>query len=131
MESLPPYTLPPSLAAHLSITQRAVPSRPGYASLAARMETFTAYPKSLPVKAHKLAEAGFCYAGCLDHVRCFYCGVGVKEWNLNEDPWEEHVRWSPQCGFVLQSKGRAYVEHVTCMFNLLQKNEVSRSVILL
>lgn len=100
-----------------------------YASLAKRMETFATYPDTFPVKACKLAEAGFRYQGVSDYVRCFYCGGGVKDWVANEDPWEEHVRWYPKCGFILQSKGRAYVDHYTAMFQLLGEKEVSRPTI--
>ena len=35
-----------------------------------------------------------------DWVRCFCCGIGVREWAPGDDPWAEHARWSPRCSFV-------------------------------
>ena len=35
-----------------------------------------------------------------DHVICFACGIGVKNWNCECDPWEEHLRYKPKCPFL-------------------------------
>ena len=36
-------------------------------------------------------------AGPADLVRCYHCGLGLKDWGPMEDPILEHVRFSPQC----------------------------------
>lgn len=34
-------------------------------------------------------------AGTGDRVLCFCCGGGVKSWQPEEDPWEEHAKHYP------------------------------------
>lgn len=43
---------------------------------------------------------------------CFYCGQGLKGWEVHDQPWREHARWSPTCGFVLLSRGGEFVAEV-------------------
>jgi len=57
-----------------------------------------------------MAEAGLYYYGQSDQVKCFYCDGGLREWQENDDPWEEHAGWFSQCAFVRLVKGDAYVE---------------------
>lgn len=41
---------------------------------------------------------------------CFYCGVGLKDWEEMDDPWVEHAVWSPKCIHVVLIKGQAFIE---------------------
>lgn len=34
-------------------------------------------------------------AGVGDRVLCFRCGEGLKDWQPEEDPWEEHAKHYP------------------------------------
>jgi len=34
------------------------------------------------------------------------------DWEVDDDPWVEHARWSPLCSYVLLSKGKRFVEEV-------------------
>ena len=34
-----------------------------------------------------------------DEVKCFYCDGSVQCWAVQDDPWLEHMRWFPKCGF--------------------------------
>lgn len=43
---------------------------------------------------------------------CFCCNQGLMDWEVNDDPWVEHARWSPLCSYVLLSKGKRFVEEV-------------------
>lgn len=47
-----------------------------------------------------------------DRMLCFCCNQGLMDWEYHDDPWVEHARWSPNCSFVLLSKGKDFVEHV-------------------
>jgi len=72
-----------------------------------RLETFinwTALESGQSAEA--MAEAGFYHIGISDHVKCFYCDGGLRNWESSDDPWAEHARWFPQCPFVLLNKGR-------------------------
>jgi len=72
-----------------------------------RLETFVNWPASESGQsAEAMAEAGFYHIGISDHVKCFYCDGGLRNWESNDDPWAEHSRWFPQCPFVLLNKGR-------------------------
>ena len=35
-----------------------------------------------------------------DVVRCAFCGVKVGRWEQRGDPFRDHRRWSPSCGFI-------------------------------
>ncbi|XP_047468419.1 baculoviral IAP repeat-containing protein 3-like [Penaeus chinensis] len=47
-----------------------------------------------------LVEAGFYHIGISDHVQCFHCGVGLRNWEWDDDPWELHAKWNPDCIYV-------------------------------
>ncbi|KAG7174041.1 death-associated inhibitor of apoptosis 2-like 6 [Homarus americanus] len=59
-----------------------------------------------------LAEAGFYYLGFFDMVRCFSCGVGLHNWEENEEPWNVHARWSSSCEFLLMNKEADFIKKV-------------------
>lgn len=88
------------------------PDSPRYAPASARLRTFARYPAEHPIPGQRLCDAGFFYTGFDDHVRCFYCSGGIKEWRLTDEPWVEHARWFPDCLFLNRVKGRRYVDEV-------------------
>ena len=48
----------------------------------------------------ELSIAGFFYLGLSDHVRCYHCGGGLRNWEIDDDPWELHAKFYPQCLFI-------------------------------
>ena len=50
--------------------------------------------------------------GVADSVRCFFCAVGLRNWDPEDDPWVEHARWSPKCAYILEVKGQEFVQLV-------------------
>ena len=48
-----------------------------------RMQTFQRWPKQIAQWPEFLAQSGFYYSGCGDTVTCFYCGLTLKEWEMN------------------------------------------------
>ncbi|KAM8909303.1 E3 ubiquitin-protein ligase XIAP isoform 1-T2 [Spinachia spinachia] len=60
----------------------------------------------------RLARAGFYSTGTGDRVLCFRCGGGLKGWQPEEDPWEEHAKHYPGCSFLLTEKGQEYVNSI-------------------
>lgn len=50
--------------------------------------------------------------GLNDHVTCFCCGQSVKEWEVSDEPWTTHARFSPTCSYLLLSKGYEFVQTV-------------------
>jgi len=35
-----------------------------------------------------------------DAVRCFHCDGGIIEWDQNDDPLREHLKWFPDCKYI-------------------------------
>ena len=77
-----------------------------------RKSTFMYWPSHVQKNTDDLAEAGFYYSMIKDKVRCFSCFIELERWELSDIPWGEHARWSPDCLFLLQNKGRFYVDQV-------------------
>ncbi|XP_035267183.1 E3 ubiquitin-protein ligase XIAP [Anguilla anguilla] len=75
-----------------------------------RLQSFSGV--SHPVDPERLARAGFYSMGVSDRVRCFKCGGGLKDWQPEEDPWEEHAKEYPGCRFVVEEKGQEFVNSV-------------------
>ncbi|XP_026642844.1 baculoviral IAP repeat-containing protein 7 isoform X3 [Microtus ochrogaster] len=84
-----------------------------------RLASFYNWPSSAGIQPEPLAAAGFFHTGQQDKVRCFFCYGGLQSWEQGDDPWTEHARWFPRCRFLLQSKGRHFVERIQACTPLL------------
>ena len=62
-------------------------------------QTFHNWPVQFIDKNH-LAAAGFYYTDLKDVVCCAFCEVQLGQWKQEDDPFKEHQRWSPSCGFI-------------------------------
>ncbi|XP_060551150.1 baculoviral IAP repeat-containing protein 2-like isoform X2 [Ruditapes philippinarum] len=87
------------------------PKYPKYASKTARVLSYNDCG-DIVIPPDSLATSGFFYAGFGDCVRCFQCGVGLRHWSEEDDPWIEHSRWSKDCLFVQQVRGQEFVNIV-------------------
>ena len=47
-----------------------------------------------------LAAAGFCYTNKGDIYECFVCGVKLSQWDLCDNTFVEHKKWSSDCLFL-------------------------------
>lgn len=83
---------------------------PWYSRQSVRAQTFASWP--LKEQACKLSEAGFFSPQLDDLVRCFQCGVGLRNWDPEDEPWVEHARWMPQCPFVVANTSMEFIERV-------------------
>ncbi|XP_036041385.1 baculoviral IAP repeat-containing protein 7 isoform X2 [Onychomys torridus] len=84
-----------------------------------RLASFYDWPSTAGIQPEPLAAAGFFHTGQQDKVRCFFCYGGLQSWEHGDDPWTEHARWFPRCRFLLQSKGRDFVERIQACTPLL------------
>ncbi|KAF4091290.1 hypothetical protein AMELA_G00035350 [Ameiurus melas] len=75
-----------------------------------RLESFR--DRVHPINPERLARAGFSSIGDRDYVVCFKCGGCLKNWQPDEDPWEEHAKHYPGCSFLLAEKGREFINSV-------------------
>lgn len=82
-----------------------------YMSIAERIKSFSkpgcAFKDTTKIR--KLAEAGFVSVGLKDYFMCFSCGVGLFNWEENDDPWVEHAKWSSDCVFLRLNKCEKFI----------------------
>nr|CAD7402800.1 unnamed protein product [Timema poppensis] len=45
-----------------------------------------------------------------DQVRCFHCDGGLSSWDPTDDPFVEHARWFPHCGYITLVRGTQFVK---------------------
>lgn len=89
------------------------PSRhEAFASLDVRLQSFQTWPIGHVQRPEVLAAAGFYYLDVDDFVRCFHCSGGLRSWLADDDPWHEHAKYFPRCGFVEMARGRGFVQKV-------------------
>ncbi|XP_071127146.1 baculoviral IAP repeat-containing protein 7-like [Mytilus edulis] len=88
------------------------PKYPKYAVRTTRLSSFANWPSYLSQTPDELVTAGFFYTGIEDHCRCFFCGGGLRRWEVGDLPWTEHARWYPKCQFVAQCMGEKFIEDV-------------------
>lgn len=89
------------------------PSNPQFAIEASRLESYkNKWCSNLTQTPDTLSSAGFFYVGYLDKVKCFFCDGGLCNWEANDEPWTEHARWFPDCGFLKQVKGMTFIQKV-------------------
>ncbi|KAK5650406.1 hypothetical protein RI129_001435 [Pyrocoelia pectoralis] len=93
----------------VGVIQHRGPKKSKYATLESRMRTFSMWPDDLIQTPDSLSQAGFYYEGSGDQVRCFHCDGGLRHWDPQDDPWTEHARWFPKCGYVSLVKGQDFV----------------------
>lgn len=99
-------------------------SNPKYAIETDRLKSYKDWPISIKQKPHQLSGAGFYYTGVGDKVCCYYCGGGLKDWEEEDDPWENHAMWYGKCKYVKTVKGDDFIKKMNEKreFLLLNKN---------
>lgn len=90
------------------------PRFPQFARKDQRLLTFTDWPKAMKQTPESLAEAGFFYRLVGDRTICFYCGIGLKDWEVYDEPWQEHAKQSPECEYVRLHKGEEFIKEALC-----------------
>jgi len=89
------------------------PCNPNYAVEASRLESYRGkWPSNVAQAPDVLSSAGFFYVGYADNVKCFFCDGGLCNWESDDEPWTEHARWFPDCGFLKQVKGTTFIQKV-------------------
>nr|XP_040224645.1 death-associated inhibitor of apoptosis 1 [Anopheles coluzzii] len=86
------------------------PEYPNYAIEADRLKSYEDWPTSLKQKPQQLSDAGFFYTGMSDRVKCFSCGGGLKDWEQEDDPWQQHAIWYSNCHYLQLMKGREFIQ---------------------
>ncbi|XP_052090054.1 baculoviral IAP repeat-containing protein 2-like isoform X2 [Mytilus californianus] len=106
-----------------SQNSRKGPKYPQYSITCIRLSTFQTWPTSIQQHPETMAEAGFYYTGSNDHVRCFHCGIGLQNWDSEDNPFVEHARWSQECQFLKDKKGLDFIATVQDAVRRVQLEE--------
>ncbi|XP_052222889.1 baculoviral IAP repeat-containing protein 2-like isoform X1 [Dreissena polymorpha] len=78
---------------------------PDFQDIKYRLESYRGWPLAEP-NPRALCEAGFVFTGhSYDLVRCFCCGIGLKDFSDTDDPMLEHAKNSSNCPFILDHFG--------------------------
>lgn len=105
--------IPQQQSVQLALPQQKRPEYPNYAIEAKRLESYEDWPKFMKQKPKELSDAGFFYTGKSDRVKCFSCGGGLKDWEAEDEPWEQHAMWYSNCEYLKLMKGEEYI--VECL----------------
>nr|XP_010308751.1 PREDICTED: E3 ubiquitin-protein ligase XIAP [Balearica regulorum gibbericeps] len=108
--NIPSESIPAEFGTSGGLNNAQHPRNPSMAKYGRRLQTFFTW--IYPVDKEQLAAAGFYSIGNGDHVVCFHCGGGLQQWKKNEDPWDQHAKWFPGCGFVRKEKGLEFINNV-------------------
>jgi len=85
---------------------------PEFAVESRRLRSFDDWPKSMRQNPKELSDAGFFYTQRGDRVRCFSCGLGLRDWEEKDVPWEQQVMWSSECEYLKLVKGQNYIDSI-------------------
>ena len=87
-----------------------------FVSYSARLKTFHSNQwnhEGNGFSVEQFADAGFYFVKMTaDHVTCYFCNLGLKDWSHMKDPILEHARFSPLCFHVKSMCGLNFVKEV-------------------
>lgn len=92
--------------------ERKPAEHPQYATEAARLKSYVNWPKTTKKNPQELIDAGFFYTSKGDRVKCFSCGIGLRDWDENDEPWEQHALWGSTCEYLKLIKGPTFIAAV-------------------
>ncbi|KAH9490458.1 hypothetical protein Btru_033917 [Bulinus truncatus] len=101
------------------------PSFPNYESAVTRLATFSNWNADCLYQPKKLAEAGlFCISE--NYLRCFQCGLGLKQRQPDDDVLVDHLNYRPHCSFA--NLYQAFQDHYSTSggTQVLNKKDVSQ-----
>lgn len=105
---------------HSEVGLKPITDFPEYAIETARLRSFREWPKMMRQRPEQLTDAGFFYTGRSDRVICFSCGGGLRDWDENDDPWEQHAIYYSKCSYVRLVKGQEYIDAVKAKDDLMK-----------
>lgn len=90
---------------------------PRYRGTTERLNSYSAWPSQMVQRPEDLVEAGFFYTGHGDCTTCYQCGLEVSQWETEDTPWGEHLRWmkrfNTRCQYMDFIKGKSFYDDYT------------------
>ncbi|XP_050390967.1 uncharacterized protein LOC126810060 isoform X2 [Patella vulgata] len=93
---------------------------PQYRSMEERLASLRHWPKQYKPTKTQLAEAGFFHTGVVTKVICFSCGLSIRDWEPEAEPWQQHALISPTCGFIKFIKGEEFILQMAAIQQLVE-----------
>lgn len=100
------------------------PKYPEYMSESSRIKSYENWPVETEQDPQQLAGAGFFYTSKEDRLKCFHCGVELRGWRADNNPWIQHVLINRTCEFMRLVKDRVFFASV--MSDLKQKGNIHK-----
>jgi E3 ubiquitin-protein ligase XIAP len=69
-----------------------------------RLLSFKDWPIQMNPSKEQLADSGFFYLQTCDRVKCFNCGLVLRNWKHSDSATGEHRKHSPDCLFAFLHK---------------------------
>jgi hypothetical protein len=93
-------------------SQQMPPVLPANLHMSIATDRLTSFQRcgEIAMEPHKLVEGGFYYVGPEDLVRCYSCNGGLYGWMKNEDVWERHAGFYPECRHVNHHKSPEFIK---------------------
>lgn len=99
------------------------PEYPEYSVECTRARSFDNYwPITQKPRPNQLSDAGFFYTQKGDRVICYCCGGVLRDWEENDDAWEQLALWFGKCQYVLLVKGQKFVDQVKRKYDSMDNN---------
>ena len=81
------------------------PIYPQFKEYQQRLASFHKWPYGYPHQSpSNMARAGLFFHKAPDRVKCFQCGLGLRDWENTDYPMSCHEEWSPDCPFIKSIK---------------------------
>ncbi|XP_060584971.1 baculoviral IAP repeat-containing protein 7-B-like [Ruditapes philippinarum] len=87
------------------------PRYPEYTDYGQRLKSFARWYKQKPDPT-TLCNAGFFFTNQEDLVRCYQCGIGLKDFSFADNPLNEHVNNSPECIYLEEYLGQDVLSQI-------------------
>ncbi|XP_041360918.1 baculoviral IAP repeat-containing protein 2-like [Gigantopelta aegis] len=77
------------------------PAFPQFSDISSRLNSFEGWPQTMTHQSPStLAAEGFYYIGSADRTCCFQCGIRLRDWDVDDDPFDCHKEYAPGCSFI-------------------------------
>lgn len=87
---------------------------PDFSILRHRLATFAEWPRHRSQTPMTLASAGFYLINVQRGlVRCFCCGIELRDWQPGDIAMYEHEKFSPTCSFIVNEREKRAKRHGT------------------
>ena len=99
----------------------AKPKHKEYVFTQKRLDSFKLWSSNVPIEPVTMVDSGLFYSGNGDYVTCFYCGTGFSDWESDDVPNIEHIKFYPDCPFMNLMFDRQYIDKISNVASSKQK----------